>query len=140
MGVGSLQMQQQSPGGRPELINMCVPIELLPPILDDLSRGKATHPARPWLGVFCHDAEEGVVVMDVSADGPAARAEIRRGDIILAVRGAEVADLADFYTALWDLGPAGVTAPLKLRRERDEFDIQVRTADRGAKLRRRRLN
>ena len=140
MGVGSLQMQQQSPGGRPELINMCVPIELLPPILDDLSRGKASQPARPWLGVFCHDAEEGVVVMDVSADGPAARAEIRRGDVILSVGGAEVADLADFYTALWDLGPAGVTAPLKLRRERDEFDIQVRTADRGAKLRRRRLN
>ena len=140
MGVGSLQMQQQSPGGRPELINMCVPIELLPPILDDLSRGKVSRPARPWLGVFCHDAEDGVVVMDVSTDGPAARAELRQGDVILAVGDTEVADLADFYTALWDLGPAGVTAPLKLRRERDVFDLQVRTADRGAKLRRRRLN
>ena len=140
MGVGSLQMQQQSPGGRPEIINMCVPIELLPPILDDLSRGRATHPPRPWLGVFCHDAEEGVVVMDVSADGPASRAEIRRGDVILAVADVEIGNLADFYTALWSLGDAGVTAPLKLRRERDVFDLQVRTGDRGAKLKRRRLN
>ena len=47
MGVGSLQMQQQAVGGRPELINMCVPIELLPPILDDLSRGRPAHPPRP---------------------------------------------------------------------------------------------
>ena len=140
MGVGSLQLQQQSPGGRPELINMCVPIELLPPILDDLSRGKSPQPARPWLGVFCHDAEDGVVVMDVSADGPAARAELRHGDVILQVGNAEINDLADFYTALWDLGPAGVTAPLKVRRERDVFDLKVRTGDRGAKLRRRRLN
>ena len=140
MGVGSLQMQQQTPGGRPELINMCVPIELLPPILDDLSRGKQARPPRPWLGVFCHDAEEGIVVMDVSPDGPAARAEIRRGDVILAVADVEVGDLADFYTALWSLGEAGVTAPLRLKRERDVFDLQVRTGDRAAKLKRRRLN
>ncbi len=140
MGVGSLQMQQQAVGGQPELINMCVPIELLPPILDDLSRGKATRPPRPWLGVFCHDGQEGVVVMDVSPDGPAARAEIRRGDTILAVADVEVGDLADFYTALWSLGDAGVTAPLRLKRERDVFDLQVRTGDRATRLRRRRLN
>ena len=140
MGVGSLQMQQQTPGGRPELINMCVPIELLPPILDDLSRGRPSQPPRPWLGVFCHDAEDGVMVMDVSDDGPAARAELRRGDLILAVGDIEVGDLADFYTTLWSLGPAGVIAPLRLKRERDVFDLQVRTGDRGAKLRKRRLN
>lgn len=140
IGVGSLQMQQQAPGGRPKLINMCVPIELLPPILDDLSRGKPTHEARPWLGVFCHDGEDGVTVMDVAADGPAARAELREGDTILAVAGAAVADLADFYTALWALGPAGVTAPLTVRRENDVFDLQVRTGDRATKLKKRRLN
>ncbi len=140
IGVGSLQMQQQAPGGRPQLINMCVPIELLPPILDDLSRGKVSRDPRPWLGVFCHDAEPGVMVMDVATDGPAARAELRQGDVILAVGGTVVADLADFYTALWALGPAGVTAPLTVKRENDVFDLQVRTGDRGAKLRKRRLN
>src|ERR1700679_3083475 len=40
MGVGSLQMQQEAPGGQTRPINMCVPIELPPPILDDLSKGR----------------------------------------------------------------------------------------------------
>ena len=62
------------------------------------------------------------------------------GDVILAVAGVEVGDLSDFYTALWSLGEGGVTAPLRLKRERDVFDIEVRTADRSLKLKRRRLN
>ena len=39
VGVGSLQMAQSMRAGAVRPINMCVPIELLPPILDDLSRG-----------------------------------------------------------------------------------------------------
>lgn len=140
MGVGSLQMTQQAPGGQPHLINLSVPIELLPPILDDLSRGRPPHPPRPWLGVFCQDGEGQVTVMDVSTGGPAARAEIRAGDIILAVAGEPVSTLADFYARLWALGPPGAVAPLRLRREADAFDIEVRTIDRAARLRKRRLN
>jgi S1-C subfamily serine protease len=140
MGVGSLQMTQQAPGGQPSLINLSVPIELLPPILDDLSRGRPPHPPRPWLGVFCQDADGRVTVMDVSAGGPASRAEIRAGDIILAVAGEPVTTLADFYARLWALGPPGAVAPLRLRREADAFDIQVRTIDRATRLRKRRFN
>ena len=40
MGVASLQMNQEVPSGESTIINMSVPIELLPPILDDLSRGR----------------------------------------------------------------------------------------------------
>ena len=140
MGVGSLQMNQEASGGQTRPINMCVPIELLPPILDDLSKGRPAHPPRPWLGLLAHDAGSNVVVMDVSAGGPAARAEVRAGDVILAVAGQPVATLADFYTKLWSLGPAGVTAPLRLRRERDIFDIEIRTVDRASRLRKRRFN
>jgi S1-C subfamily serine protease len=78
--------------------------------------------------------------MDVSAGGPADRAEVRAGDVILAVAGQPVANLADFYTQLWDLGPAGVLAPLRLRREGDVFDVEVRTIDRASKLKKRRFN
>src|SRR5580698_7121105 len=77
MGVGSLQMQQETPDGSVSIINMSVPIELLPPILDDLSRGKQVHPPRPWLGVLSRDAGAHVVVMDVTEGGPADRAEVR---------------------------------------------------------------
>jgi S1-C subfamily serine protease len=140
MGVGSLQMNQEAAGGQGQTINMCVPIELLPPILDDLARGRPAHPPRPWLGVFAHDAEGKVVVMDVSSDGPADRAEVRGGDVILAVGGRTVAGLAEFYARLWALGPPGVVAPLRLLRERDVFDVEIRTIDRASRLKKRRFN
>jgi S1-C subfamily serine protease len=140
MGVGSLQMNQEATGGQTRPINMCVPIELLPPILDDLSKGRPAHPPRPWLGLLSHDTGSQVVVMDVSNGGPAARAEVRAGDIVLAVAGQAVTSLADFYTRLWSLGPAGVVAPLRLRRERDVFDVEIRTIDRASRLRKRRYN
>jgi S1-C subfamily serine protease len=140
MGVGSLQMMQQAPGGETSLINMCVPIELLPPILDDLSRGRQIRPPRPWLGIFSQDVGDQVVVLDVSEGGPAARAEVRRGDVVLAVAGEPVADLADFYTKLWALGPAGVVAPLRLQREHDVFDVDIRTIDRASRLKKPRYN
>jgi S1-C subfamily serine protease len=140
MGVGSLQMNQEGPAGQSQTLNMSVPIELLPPILDDLARGRPAREPRPWLGVFAHDGEGEVVVMDVSSGGPADRAEVRSGDVILAVAGREVDNLADFYTMLWAMGPAGVTAPLRLRRERDVFEVEVRTADRATRLKKRRFN
>jgi S1-C subfamily serine protease len=140
IGVGSLQMNHEGPGGHSQAINMSVPIERLPPILDDLARGRPTHEPRPWLGVFAHDSEGDVVVMDVSTGGPADRAEVRGGDVVLAVGGRKVATLAEFYTSLWALGPAGVNAPLRLRREGDVFEVEVKTSDRAARMRKRRFN
>ena len=134
-------MNQEGPGGHIQTINMSVPIELLPPILDRLWRGGGPRQApRPWLGVYAHDSEGEVVVMDVSTGGPADRAEVRGGDVVLAVGGRKVASLAEFYTRLWALGPAGVTAPLRLRREGDEFEVMVKTSDRAAKMKKRRFN
>ena len=140
MGVGSLQMNQETAGGGASLINMCVPTALLGPILDDLSRGASRPSPRPWLGVFAQDAGDQVMVLDVATGGPAARAELRRGDVILAVAGHPVSNLADFYTRLWALGSSGVAAPLRLKRERDTFDVEIRTIDRASKLKKPRFN
>ena len=140
LGVCSLQMNQQASDGGTPLINMSVPIELLPPILDDLSRGRQAHAPRPWLGVISHEVDDGVMVVDVSDGGPASRAELRSEDVILAVAGEPVSSLGDFYKKLWALGPPGVVAPLTLRREDDVFDVEVRTADRSSRLRKRRFN
>src|SRR5262249_17273198 len=52
LGVGSLRVQMMK-GGEAADINMVVPINLLPPILNDLlTRGSVNKPPRPWLGVF----------------------------------------------------------------------------------------
>ncbi len=125
LGVGSLSLQRQSRDGVSSL-NMFVPIDLLPPILDDLARGKPAHPPRPWLGVLAQDSGRHIVLSGVSPKGPAARAELRAGDIILAVAGVQ--------------GPAGATIPLSIRRDGDVFDLEIRSADRTALFRKRRFN
>ncbi|WP_299010484.1 PDZ domain-containing protein, partial [uncultured Caulobacter sp.] len=109
-------------------------------ILDDLARGRSPHPARPWLGVFAQEMENHVVVVGISPKGPAARAEIKPGDLILAVDGKPVSDLTEFYAVMWSLGEAGVTVPLKILREGDAFEVEVRSMDRNALLKKRRLN
>ncbi|MDP3659084.1 S1C family serine protease [Phenylobacterium sp.] len=140
VGVGSLSMERRLSSGKTSPINMFVPSELLAPILDDLARGKPAHPPRPWLGVISQEIGEHVVVIGVNPGGPAARAELRAGDFILAVGDVTVSTLADFYTGLWAQGGAGATIPLRVRRENDAFDVEIRSADRTAMLKKRRLN
>jgi S1-C subfamily serine protease len=139
VGVGSLSLERQSRTG-PRPINMFVPIELLAPILDDLARGLPAQAPRPWLGVFAHDLEDGVVVAGVNPASPAARAELKARDLILAVAGQPVEDLADFYTRMWAQGPAGAVIPLTIQREGDVFDVEIRSADRAKLLKKPRLN
>ena len=87
---------------------MIVPIDLLPPILDDLlAYGRVNKPPRPWLGVFSAENAGRIVVADVAERGPAALAGLREGDIITSVRDSSVASLADFYRQVWKCGPAG---------------------------------
>ena len=140
VGLGSLRVEQQGPRGRATALNMSVPAERLAPVFEDVLRGRNIEPARPWLGVFAQVIEDRLVVLGASPGGPAAKAELKRGDLILALNGQPVGDLAGFYRALWNLGPAGVEATITLAREGDVFDVRVRTADRNALLKRRRLN
>ena len=140
VGLGSLRVEQQGSKGRALALNMSVPAERLAPIFEDLLRGRASEPARPWLGVFTQSLEDRLVVLGVSPGGPAAKAELKRGDLILALNGQSVDDLAGFYRGLWNLGPAGVEVTLTLAREGDVFDVRLRSADRNALLKRRRLN
>jgi S1-C subfamily serine protease len=140
LGVGSLSLQGQSRSGQTVPINMFVPADRLAPILDDLARGLPAHPPRPWLGVMAQDLGPHIVIVGVNPRGPAARAELRAGDVVLAVGDAPVADLGDFYTRLWAQGPAGATIPLKIQREEDVFDVEIRSVDRTALLKKPRYN
>jgi S1-C subfamily serine protease len=140
LGVGSLHVEQLTIHGGPRDINMIVPIDLLPPILDDLlTYGRVNKPVRPWLGVYSAESGSEVVVAALAERGPAETAGLRRGDILASVRGAEVADLGDFYRKVWRCGDAGVEVPVEIIRDGRALGLKIHSADRTSFLKRPRL-
>jgi len=139
LGIGSLLLQMERADQSFD-INMVVPIDLLPPILDDLlTRGQVNKPPRPWLGAFSAESDGKVVVVSIAGGSPAAKAGLRPGDVISDVRNEEVQGLADFYRKVWDTGPAGSEVPLRVLREGRESWLRIKSADRNSFLRRPQL-
>jgi S1-C subfamily serine protease len=131
LGIGSLQVQQVDREGRSSDINMMVPINLLKPILDDLTTlGRPRKPARPWLGLYATEVGNRIAVAGVAGKGPAKTADLRAGDIIMNVAGDDVRNLAGFFRRIWALGPAGVEVPITINRKGRTMDLRVTSADR----------
>jgi S1-C subfamily serine protease len=140
IGIGSLQLEREREG-KSDYVNMVVPIDLLKPVLDDLrSFGRVNRPPRPWLGMYSTEIENKVVVVGISAKGPAARAELKAGDVILAVNGEKITGQAQFYRKLWSLGAAGVDVPLTIYHEGVTFDVVLASTDRAKLLKAPRLH
>ena len=131
LGIGSLIVREATEG-EPKLPgNVFVPIDLLKPILADLVKsGRRAGPARPWLGVAADEIQGRLLVTRVSPDGPADRAGMQSGDIILAVGDDGVRTQADFYKRVWSRGKAGDDIPLKVLQGVDVKDIKVHSIDR----------
>ena len=140
LGIGSLQLQHQTAGGKIAPMNMMVPIEFLEPIFDQIIEQSERAPPRPWLGVFVSEDDDKVLVVGLAGNGPAKRAGLRDGDTILAVDGQAIDSLSGFYRRLWALGEAGVDVPLTLEREGDIFDVRIASADRRRLLKAPRLH
>lgn len=139
LGIGSLRLQM-SGNGEDTDINMVVPIDLLPPILDDLlTRGQTRTLPRPWLGIFSAETNGKVVVMSVADGSPAAEAGLRQGDVISDVRDGDVGGLADFYRKVWSTGPAGAEILMRIVRGGREVWLRVKSADRGSFLKKPQL-
>jgi S1-C subfamily serine protease len=137
LGIGSLQIQQAISNPQAKTTqkgddaNMIVPIDLLKPILDDLiTIGRPNRPARPWLGLYATEIGNSVAIVGVASRGPAQKADLRAGDIVLAVDGDNVTDLAGLFRCVWAQGEAGVAVPMTINREGRTFDISVRSVDR----------
>jgi S1-C subfamily serine protease len=136
LGVGSLQLERTRDGGRAEPINMMVPIDILKPIFDDLVKfGRTNRPVRPWLGIYSTEMDDRIVIAGVAKRGPAQRAELKVGDVVIAVAGEEINELAAFYRKIWSLGAAGVNVPLTIHREGDTFDVTIKSGERTQFLR-----
>jgi len=131
LGIGSLIVPDAGGPGTQSPGNMFVPIDLLKPIFDDLvAKGRAAGPLRPWLGLNAEEMRGRLFVQRVSPEGPADRAGLKSGDIVLGVAGEEVTSLADFYRKIWARGAAGVEVPLRVLQGMQMREVTLRSIDR----------
>ena len=110
---------------------MFVPVDVLKPILRDLVKtGQRAGPAQPWLGVSADEMQGHLLVTRVSPEGPADRAGVQTGDIIVGVGGDAVHSQAEFYRRVWGRGAAGSEIPLRILRGDAVREVKVRSIDR----------
>lgn len=122
-------------------IGFAIPINLAQLIARQLiDKGEVS---RGWLGVsiqpltpelaksFGLDRVSGVLVNQVLADGPAAQAGIRRGDILLTLGGKEVKGVRELQLLVAST-PAGETVAVEILRDGKRQSLQVRVAPQDA--------
>jgi len=129
-GGGLLGMSTSGPRGRALVIPSATIARVLEPLL---ASGRIE---RGWLGVALHPValgdesgdggqRRGLMVMQVKADGPAARAGIHRGDIVL-----RVGDVPAIYPAQISrlLGPESVGRAIELQLVRAGAELTLQAA------------
>jgi serine protease Do len=119
-------------------IGFAIPSTLARKIYTELNtKGKVT---RGWLGVsiqpltpelaksFGTKDTKGVLISDVLADGPAARAGLQPGDILLEFDGKKVEAPGDLQRAVGFTAP-GATAKMKVLRDKGERTVEVKIGE-----------
>ncbi len=96
-------------------IGFAIPSNMAKTVIEQLRTNK--HVSRGWIGVKIQSVDEntakavgldgpkGALVGDVFADGPAAKAGLKTGDVILSVNAAEVKDSSDLLQKIASLTP-----------------------------------
>jgi serine protease Do len=136
VGVGSLIVADATGRGDRMPGNMFVPTDLLPAILADLIvNGRTAGAGRPWLGVSTDELRGHLIVSNVTHDGPADRAGLKRGDMILGVNGEPVSHLPEFYRKLYAQGDAGTLVALDVLKDNEKRRIDVKSINRLDHLR-----
>ncbi len=125
-----------SPGGGSVGIGFAIPSNTVSEVVSELRGGG--HIRRGWLGVAIESqssdpvaGDTGVLVTGVAPGGPASRAGIRPGDVVLAVNGAAVDGATALIRAVAALAP-GTRVRLAVNRNGERMMVPVRIGERPA--------
>jgi serine protease Do len=126
-----------SPNGGSVGIGFAIPSDLAKPVIDQLrEHGKVD---RGWLGVQIQQVtpeiakslglpkEEGALVADVTAGGPAAKAGFQQGDVILSFNGHDINKVRDLPIVVAET-PVGQAAKVHVWRKSGETDLSATIA------------
>ncbi len=125
-------------------IGFAIPVSILRQVMDEIVRNGSV--VRGWVGIEVQDVTpeiaesfglekpKGALIAGVLRGGPADRAGIRPGDILVHVGDKPVGDSSSLLNLISALKP-GESAQLRLLRERTEMHLSVRVDRRPAQLR-----
>lgn len=116
-------------------IGFAIPVHIAKEIMEQIIRSGGV--TRGWLGVSMQDMTEeladsfklsnatGALIAGVLKDGPADRAGIRAGDIMIAIEGEPIFNSSELLNRVAALAP-GATAIVTIIRDKKEMDIQIK--------------
>ena len=136
VGIGSLLVSDVLGGKRRLPGNMFVPLDLLKPILSELQlTGSTALSRRPWLGLTSTEEGGRVQIVKVNKQSPAQMAGLEPGDLVLAVDGAKVTTLEEFYKKLWNHPRPEAEISLTVLQGADLKTIVLKPVDRMSTMR-----
>ena len=103
-------------------IGFAVPANTVRDVVPRLRQGESIR--RAYLGVSTAAGNGGAVVREATAGGPAARAGLRTGDVIVALGDGRIAGPDDVAAAIQELAP-GDSVAVEVRRDGDLRTLQV---------------
>jgi serine protease Do len=126
IGVSSVIV---SPTGASVGIGFAIPSETVRNIVAQLlAKGSIE---RGWLGVAVDERDNAVLIASLDRNGPAARAGIRAGDVVLAINGERIETSRGLIKAVAAVTPGG-NMRVTVRRQGREIDIPVTVGRRPA--------
>lgn len=119
IGVSSVIV---SPTGASVGIGFAIPSEAVSRIVSQLlSRGTID---RGWLGVSVEEREGGVLIANLDRTGPAGRAGVRPGDVVVAINGERIETSRGLIRTVAGAPPGNILR-LTIRRQGRDIDIPV---------------
>ncbi|PPQ36465.1 trypsin-like peptidase domain-containing protein [Rhodopila globiformis] len=128
IGVSSVIV---SPTGASVGIGFAIPSDTVSPIVTQLLAHGSI--ARGWLGVSVEDRDEGVMIASEDRTGPAGRAGIRPGDVVLAINGDHIDSSRGLIRAIARVTP-GNNVRIAIRRQGREMEFTVTVGRRPTEL------